>query len=592
MPSASVFRRFIDRLRVGSRAHLALEIGERGARLLLVRRAGDGIQIERKLSADLRADGLVSPGEMAARLRSLLAELPESATATLVLPAGRTHSQLMALRAGESRAAADLARIVGGRQFEAVPSVFDARPLRATERHAHPLWVSIAREADVELHLLRCGLPAERVAGVVGADAALAAAFATLPERPPVAVLVELGATAGLLVVVENDQPVFAADLDWGMDQVVSALASDLGCTVAAAETILARDGAEILGTASAPRVTAVLGGLKQAVESLLQDYAREAAQPASILLAAPRWISGEGLDAGHAHELFARALAGPVESARAWPVVPVSGGAGGELGLGGGVLAYGSAAIALGLVAAPPNLAPPAARAVRRAEAWTAALQGAGLALAAAGLIVAAFTLHARAGDLSARTAEVEALRAARAGVPELLAARGEREQAYVEALPALYFQKRTRDFIAGTRLLREQRSDGNFWFALVTDTETYQAGSLPQGSPSAAPETQLLAGFLARPSGLVVELSFRPGGEDPLAQVGAVIADLRATGNFSRVDILPSRSRQTALADRAVFAADGADFALQLDAAPFDGAVPASALPPAPGGLFGASP
>ena len=69
-------------------------------------------------------------------------------------------------------------------------------------------------------------------------------------------------------------------------------------------------------------------------------------------------------------------------------------------------------------------------------------------------------------------------------------------------------------------------------------------------------------------------------------------MIADLRATGNFGRVDILPSRSRQTALADRAVFAADGADFALQLDTAPFDGAVPASAPPPAPGGLFGASP
>lgn len=590
MPSDSAIRRLLDRLRVGARAHLALEIGERGARLLLVRRAGDTIKVERKLVADLRADGLVSPVEMAARLRSLLAELPEAALATLVLPAGRTHSQLMSLRVGESRAAADLARAVGGRQFDAVPSVFDARPLRPTERHARPVWVSIAREADVELHLLRCGLPAERMAGVVGADAALAAAFATLPERPPVAVLVELGATAGLLVVVENDQPVFTADLDWGMDQVVSALAADLGCAVASAEGIFARDGAEILGTTSTPRVAAVLRGLKQAVDSLLQDHAREAAQPAAALLGAPRWVSGEGLDVGHAHELFARALAGPAEPARAWPVVAM--GDGGELGLTGGVLAYGAAAIALGLVAPPPNLAPPAARAVRRAEAWTAALQGAGLALAAAGLIVAAFTLHARADDLGARTAEVEALRTARARVPELLAARGEREQAYVEALPALYFQKRTRDFIAGTRLLREQRGNGNFWFALVTDTETYQAGSLPQGTPSAAPETQLLAGCLARPSGLVVELSFRPGGEDPLAQVGAVIADLRATGNFGRVDILPSRSRQTALADRAVFAADGADFALQLDTAPFDGAVPASAPPPAPGGLFGASP
>ncbi len=590
MTPEPTFKRLLDRLRFGPRARLALELDERGARLLLVKRSGNDVLVVEKLAADLRADGLVGPGEMAARLRSLLAELPDSAPATLVLPAGRTHSQLMSLRDGESRAAADLARVVGGRQFDAVPSVFDARPLRPAARHPRPVWVSIAREADVELHLLRCGLPAERVAAVVGADAALAAAFTTLPQRPPLAVLVELGATAGLLVVVENDQPVFAADLDWGVAQIVSALAADLGLSSLEAEAILARDGAELLGTRSAPRVAAVLRGLKQAVESLLRDHAREAGQAAEHLLSAPRWVSGDGLDSGHSHELFARALAGPVEPARAWPVVPIE--AGGQHALNGGVLAYGSAAIALGLADAPPNLAPPALRAARRAEAWTAGLQAAALALAAVGLLVAALTLHARYGTLRDREAEAAALREARAVVAELLRAREDREIAYVEALPGLYFQKRTRDFIAATRLLREQRGNGDFWFALVADTETYQAGSLPQGSPSAAPETQLLALCLARPSGLVVELSFRPGGEDPLAKVGALIAELRDTGDFARVDILPARARQTALADRAVFAADGADFALQLETFPFDGVVPASALPAASGTLFGAPP
>ena len=423
MSSASAFRRLFARLRVGARSRIALEAGEWGARLLLVRRVGESIRVERVLTADLRADGLLSPGETAARLRSLLAGLPTGAAATLVLPAGRTHSQLMALRPGESRAAADLARIVGGRQFEAVPSVFDARPLRPTERHAHPVWVSIAREADVELHLLRCGLPSERVSEMVGADAALAAAFTTLPARPPLAVLVELGETSGLLVVVENDQPVFAADLDQGVERFVAALASDLGCEPSAAATILARDGAEILGTAAAPRLSAALRELKQTLESLLRDYAREAAQPAAVLLAAPRWLSGSGFDAGHSHELFAGALAGPSEPARAWPVIPVDGG--GEQRLSGGVFAYGAAAVALGLTAPLPNLAPATARAARRAEAWTAGLQAAGLAIAVLGLALAAFTLHAHADGLRERTAEVEALRAPRAGGPDRRAAR-----------------------------------------------------------------------------------------------------------------------------------------------------------------------
>ncbi len=567
MPFMSATRRATARLWAGARVHLALEAGERGARLLLVRRAGRGMRVVRVLTADLRADGLLSPGEMAARLRALLAELPP-APATLVLPPGRTHSQFLALRPGESRAVAELARTVGGRQFEAVPSVFDARPLRPTARHPRSMWVSIAREADVEIHLLRCGLPSGRVVSVIGADAALAAAFATLPERPPLAVLIELGATSGLLVVVEADQPVFTADLDWGVDHLGIALAADLGCTIAAASAILARDGAETLGPA-APRLQAAVRRLRQAVESILQDYAREASRPAADLLGAPRWLGGAGCDQARLRELPAEGLDRAL--VRDWPELIAADGGG--LSLAGGALAYGTAAVALGLVDPPPNLAPPATRVARRGELIIGSLHAAGLALAFAGLLLAAFTLHTRYAALGARAAEVAGLRAARATVPEVLAARTERENAHRAALPSLYLQKRTRDFVTGARLLRDQRGSGEFWFALVTDGETYQAGSLPQGTPSAAPETQLLPACLARPSGLVVELSFRPGGADPLAQVGALITELRTADHFVSVDILPARSRRAALADRSVFAAEGGDFALQLEASRFDG-------------------
>ncbi len=583
MPPSSARRRLWSRLRTGARSRLVVEAGEHGARLLLVRREGRGLRLRRVLAADLRADGLLSPGEMAARLRALLAELP-AAPATLVLPPGRTHSQLMALRPGESRAVADLAHAVGGRQFEAVPSVFDARPLRPTARHPRPMWVSIAREADVELHLLRCGVPAKRLEGVIGADAALAAAFSTLPERPPVAVLLELGPASGLLVVVEAGQPAFAADLDWGGDHLAAALAADLGCTATEAETILARDGAETLGPAT-PRLSAALQRLRQAVDLLLRDHARESGQPSVHLLAAPCWIGGPGLARPRLRELLTHAFG--ATRARSWPEVVSTDGD--VLRLDDGALAYGAAVVALGLVDSPPNLAPPAARAAWRGERVVAGLHAAGLALALAGLALAGFVLHAREAAADARVAEVVALRSAVAAVPAVIEARAVRDQAHLAALPALYLQKRTRDFVVGARLLREQRGPGDFWFALVTDTETYQAGSLPQGTPAAAPETQLLPGCLARPSGLVVELSFRPGGDDPLAKVGSLITDLRTANHFTRVDILPARSRQTALADRSVFAAEGADFALQLDAAPFDGELPASAMPaPATRGLF----
>lgn len=589
MPFRPALRRAFDRLRVGARSHLVVEAGENAVRLLLVRRIGTSLRLRRVLSADLRADGLLSPGEMAARLRALLAELPP-APATLVLPAGRTHSQFMSLRAGESRATADLARMVGGRQFEAVPSVFDAQPLRPTARHPRPMWVSIAREADVAIHLLRCGIPAERIEAVVGADAALAAAFALVPERPQLAVLLELGLGSALLVVVEHGQPVFAADLDWGGAALAEALAGDLQCTAAEAERILLRDGAEAVGPAT-PRLESVLQRLRQAVDLLLQDYARESAWSAAELLAAPSWVGGPGFDHERMRELLGLALG--AERLRAWPELVAEDGTVLRLS-GGGAVAYGTAAIALMLVDTPPNLALPEVRAARRSELLIGALHAAGLALLLLGLGVAISALQTREAAWQARLDEVAALREVRDAAPAVIAARAERDAAYVAALPVLYLQKRTRDFVAGARLLREQRGTGDFWFALVTDLETYRAGSLPQGTPTAAPETQLLPACLLRPSGLVVELSFRPGGVDSLAQVGALITELRASDHFVSVDILPARARQSALADRSVFAAEGGDFALQLDAAPFDGEVPGTtaSTPSARGGLFNNSP
>lgn len=589
MPLLSALRRSLRRLGGGAPARLAIEVDERGARLLVVRRAGAGVQVERFLGIDLRADGLLSPGEMAARLRELLSALP-AAEATLVLPVGRTHSQLMELRGEEGRGVADLAGSLGGRQFASVPSVFDGRPLRPGSRHRRPMWVSIAREADVSLHLLRCGIPAERVAGVIGADGALAAAFTTLPGRPSLAVLIELGATSGLLVVVEDDQPVFAADLEGGMETFALALSADLGCNVRAAEAILARDGAEAAGQAT-PRLTGALQTLGRSVAGLLQDYAREAGREESELAAAPRWLSGAGLEVATLRELLGLAFGdGQV---RAWPVLESADGA--KVVLNAGVLAYGAAAVALALAASPPNLAPAEIRSARRAEHLLGGLQTAGLGIGLVALVVTGWVLHGRLAGVRARTAEAEAVRAAHAAVPAVLAGRKERDAAYVEAAPLLYLQKRTRDFISGVRLLRAGRGAGDFWFALIADQETYRAGSLPQGTPSAAAEAQLLPGCMARPSGLVVELSFRPGQGEPLTQVGALITELRAAAFFTGVDILPARARQAALADRSVFAVEGADYALQLDTAPFDGTLPGSVVPaaqPAAGGLFQSTP
>lgn len=578
MPSlSSVLRRLSPSGRPG-RA-LALELGPHGARALLARPGPGGeVRVERALAVDLRAEGLLGPDESSARVRGLVAGLP-AAPAVLVLPPGRTHSQFVELRDDDRRAPAELARALGVRGADKAPHLADARILPATSGRPRRAWIGVAREDEVAEVLARAGLPPGRVARVVGADAALAAAFSALPARPPLAVLVALGPAEGMLLVVEHDRPAFSADLDWGADQFVQALAADLACPAETARILLARDGAEAVSPAT-PRLAARLNGLRLAVEALLRDHAREAARDPAALLAAPRLLCAAGLSSGRAREPLAAVL-----TASPWPALPAAA-SGDALAIDDAVLAYGAAVLACGRASEAPDLSPPVVRAARRADRRVAALHAAALGLALLGLAAAAHALHTRSVVAREHAAVVAGLREARDAVPELLAARAARETAYQEALPALYLQRRTRDFIAGTRLLRERLSAGDFWFALVADIETYQSGALPQGTPAAAPETQLLPGCLLRPGGLVVELSFRPGGANALDRVGAIIAELRAAGVFTGVDILPPRARRPGLADQSVFAAEGAAYALQLDTAPFPAAV--ASAPPAAGGLF----
>lgn len=575
MPTPPLFaalRRWLDRLRSGSAARLIVAPGPAGAAILLAR---PGPIIERVVVADLRADGLLGPEEMSARLGALLADLP-SADAVLVLPPGLTHSQILHPADDDARSPAALAADAVG-HAPGGPDLVAATPLPGRGR---AVWVGVARADAVDAQLRRCGLPAGRIERVIGSDAALAAAFHSQPERPPLAILVDLGRASGQLLVLEHARPALAADLDWGMDRLRSAVAADLGRPESEAATLLTSPG---LPSPTTPRLAAVLRGLGLAVEGLLADFARERGLDRDTLAAAPRWLSGPGLTDPAVHALIARAAGGPAP--RAWPALSLADGS--AWSPAEALPALGAARLAFATESGP-DFSPAPLRAIRRRERLVAALHLAAAGLAIAALFAGLARLDERQENLAARRAETEALRQARAAVPALIAAQSEREAAYLAALPALYLQKRTRDFAAALRQLGETRADDAYWFAVVADAETYQAGALPSGTPAAAPETQRLPGLLARPSGLVVELSFRPGGPDPLARVDALLATLRDSGGFARVDLVPARDRQAGLADPAVYAAEGAGFALRLDAPAFVGPIPATALPPPAGGLF----
>lgn len=477
---------------------------------------------------------------------------------------------------------------VGGRQFEQVPSIFDAHPLRPFGQYNHPTWVTIAREADVDLQLLRCGLAANGVTHVTSADGALAAAFAEVSERPPSAALIEIGAVASTLVLVANNQIVFSASIDTGSGAFLTALAADLRCPVDEAEIVLRREGPSTISPAT-PQLQAALLRWRHSVETLLREHAREAGIPPDTLLALPRWFSGAQLADPAVRALLETHAGG--DPAQHWPDIAV--GDGRAVSLAACAIAYGVAAISCGLQAAPANLLPPAAREARSIRKRTTLLHAACLAALALGAVFVTQAWIARLASVRAKQERMTLLEHASDAGPRLAGELAAREQAYIEASPSLYLQKRTRDLITGIRTLSAQRAahkNADYWYAVIADAETYAGGAIPQGTPAADPEVQLLRGCFARPSGLVVELSLSPANKDQLGTIGAIVHELRATHQFTSVDILPVRARQ-ALADPRVFAPKGGDFAIALETAPFEHGLP----PPPPaandgrGGLFG---
>ncbi|MDR1281776.1 MAG: hypothetical protein LBK99_13270 [Opitutaceae bacterium] len=602
-------RRFLSGI-APRRQRISIQAGDATARILLTRREVSGLRIEKLVTIDLAADGLLTPEEMARRVGQILDGMPASAPVAVALPSGRSHSQIMELTPGDTRAPWQLTQAVGGRQFDQVPSIFDARRLRAFDNHAHPAWVTIAREADVELQLLRCGLDAESVTHVSSADGALAAAFAEVSARPSSAVLVELGTVSGMLVLIVDEQVVFSAGIDTGATAFVAALAADLRCPAEEAEIVIRREGPAAVSD-STPKLRAVLARWSNTIETLLREYAREtgAADP-QALLALPRWFSGSLLEDYKARAMVEVHAGG--DASQRWPEVAVAGD-GRSVSLAACAIAWGVAAISSGLRPAPANLLPAAAREARRLRRRTGWLHAACLALLLPGLIVVGHACVSRLDSIHRKEQRLALLEEARAAGPRLADALAARESAWLEAAPSLYLQKRTRDLLGGVRTLRSLRNVGgvapppppppatavppaaaaegkaDFWYAVIADAETYAGGALPKGTPAAMPETQLLRGCFSRSGGLVVELSLAPVNRDPLGTIGALVNALRTTGHFTSVDILPVRARQ-ALADPAVFA-PGGDFALALEATPFEHTLPPPPPAARPGGGNGGS-
>jgi hypothetical protein len=546
------------------RRSIGIQAGERSARLLLLERKASAARVLGASSVDLREQGLITPEETAAHLQEMLHGMGDAPCA-VVLPVGRTVSQVMEIRGRFGRAVGQLVQTAGEGASDRLDNVTDAHRLHPFGGYANPAWVTIARESDVEAQIARCGVPLGRVRRVTSPANALINAYASLPEAPRSAALVEIGAGASTLVIVERGQGVFAASFDLGTGAFIEAAALDLECSADEADMVLRRDGALAFKQGS-PELMAALARWRGELEKLLEEWARESRRPVEEALNLPRWFSGSALRHAGWRDMIDDAAGG--QRAGSWPEVPAEVG---SVALAEFAVAYGAALGGVNLAKAPANLLPHRIRRARRTSRQIAGVHLACIVLLACIALLLGNIAQAKRESIRAKEAHLASLEQTRAAEPRALGAIEARRQAYWEAAPVLFMQKRTRDMIAGLRLLQQQRADRPLWFALVADQESYQAA---QGAAPRRDSVVFLSEYVSRPGGLVAELSLPADTPDKLAAVSEVVSGLKEGGIFTGVDILPARLRRP-LADPAVFAADSI-FALNLEVVPFNHSLP----------------
>lgn len=536
-------------------AWAVVQAGDRHVRLLLAGKGRGSLHVRRAVSVDLRSDALLTPEETRRHLRSILDEFGDADRA-VILPPGRAVTQVMDAPSADPRSLRALALEAGGRDLDAGTGLFDAVGVPGLTGQPRA-WVTVARASEVGAQLLRCGLAEDEVSLVTGVDHALVAAWRATEGAPRTVALVEIGSVVSTLVLMLDGVPVYSAALDTGGEGLVAALAQDLGCTTEHAEAVLRREE-NPESAASLPRFRSAVSSWEAEVRAALADGLREAGRPASDADQVPCWRSGTPLQFRFLRDV----LAGT--GSAGWPDIEAGGG---RVSLAEFAAAWGAAAAGFGLVERPANLLPERSRAAGAARRRAAALHAvaAGLLVLVVLLLIPAYLL--RRGAVAEKEERLERLRAVEAARPRIDGAVAARDQALVAALPTLYLQQRTRDLAAGLRTLRSERAKRPLWIALAADPETYAGPGAGDGPP--ASPVVLLGDYVARPTGLVVELSFEPSVADKLGALGELVNALRASGIYGVVDILPVRARRP-LADPEVFAPESR-FALALDGVPF---------------------
>lgn len=539
---------------------IAVDHGSRCVKLLLAEATPHGFAPVDHRLVDLQEEGLLTAEEVQRHLAGAIREWA-GAPLAVALPQTLNISQVVDLpAAGEPdipKVIEDQTRNLRGLSESAL--VYEAARLEPFGKFQKPYFITIAREEDVNAHLLRVTAEVKEVRDVCAVAQALLNAQRALQPQVKNSVLVDLGATVTVVAIVRNGQGVFATSVPLGSKAFTEAVAAARKCTAPEAEAL---GGAEDL-FAGAQRVPGLCAAVDRWVQALSKVLGEWRAQTPEGLPAGQSGPTGIMLSGGALQQRgFLSYLQTKSDFAfTAWSDVTSPGRPG--LPMGDFVVAYGTAAEAFRRVTDQASLLPPRLRAHRQQLRQLAKINGACLAFLAVTALMLGVGTWEKVSVLTRKRALVQQAEEALRHVQHLNTLARERDQAFSEVWPLLDQQQRTLDALHTLRLLQLARASNDFWCVLSADSESYTRGATVAvtatnrfgltNAPAGALPAQAGEESALKP-GFIVELCVPTPGEQALKVVSDVVAGLKKDPLFSRVDSVPAAQRRALVATNVV--------------------------------------
>ena len=530
-----------------SRRVIAIDLGSSHLKVAVAAAAFGQLRLVHQRIVDLQAEGLLSLEEIDRHLQEIIKSLGNHPLA-LALPQHLSLSHLIDLPvAPEGEVAAMIereTRSLSGLSDGAI--VYDYQRLEPFGRHAHPFWVTIAREQEVQTQIQRLAGPDNdhTFCEVTSAANALILAYLAGPPRGDKVLLADLGAGSTTVAALFRGQSALVSSLQIGSESFTNSIASLKNCSFDEAEH-LKRTANLFHGPDHLPGFQAVVELWRQDVEKVLREWEdehpdlRNPREPWTVLLSGGGSLQ-EGLLA------YVRHRSSLVYEA--WPEAT-------EPGLD---LPLNRQAITQGLLLQAGSRTPRAvsllprflSRLKRRQEQLMALnVAGALLVFVLMFLMAVGFALKISATNRKDR--QLVRARTALTMAAETERLIEEREQAFNRVRFLVHRQARTVDALSTLRILQRIREKRDLWFLLVADQESYALGAATRPAetnafigPEPAPDA---TNALETNPGYVVELCLPDKTAAPITVLREIVDGLKSEKLFRGVDTLPAIRRNT---------------------------------------------